>query len=150
MGELRKKLEQEMIEAAKSKDKLKLSTIRMVKSAVKYKEIDIKKELDDTEIIQVLSTMLKQRADSIEAFTKGGRADLVEKEEQESEIIKKFLPPQMSVDDIKLKAKEVIQQLGASSEKELGKVMKELMPLLRGKASGKEITDIVKDLLTSS
>jgi len=148
MGELRSKLESAIKDAMRSKDKLRLTTLRMVKSAIRYKEIDSKAELGDPDIIQVLATMVKQRTDSIKAFKEGGRDELADKEEQELKMLQEFLPPQMSPEDILIKAKEVIEDVGASGAKDFGKVMKAVMPLVRGMASGKEVTAIVKDLLT--
>jgi uncharacterized protein YqeY len=144
------KLNSAMVAAAKSKDKLRLSTIRMVKSSIKYKEIETKKELETPDIIQVLSTMAKQRTDSLNAFKEGGRDDLAAKEEAELTILKEFLPAQLSREEIVQKAKEVIEKVGASDIKDLGKVMKEIKPLVLGRAPGKEVSSVVKELLTSN
>jgi uncharacterized protein YqeY len=149
MSGLKEKLESEMISAAKSRDKLRLSTIRMIRSSIKYKEIDSKKELADSDIVNVIVGMAKQRNDSVESFKKGGRDDLVAKEEAELIILKEFLPPQMSKEDIRAKTEEVIKNIGASGLQDLGKVMKEIMPLLQGRAQGKEVSAIVKDLLST-
>ena len=148
MSDLINKLDSAVKEAMRAKDKLRLTTLRMVKSAVKYKEIDSKTELSDPEIVQVLATMVKQRTDSISAFRDGGREELAKKEEQELGILKEFMPPQMTPEDIKAKAQEIIQKVGAQSANDFGKVMKEVMSLVRGRASGKEVTAIVKELLT--
>jgi len=144
-----KKLDIEMKEAAKAKNKVKLSTIRLIKSALHNKEIDLKKKLEETEILQTFASMVKQRNDSIEQFTKGDRADLVEREQQEIEIIKSFMPDQMSEEEIRAEIAAAVQKVGATAVKDMGKVMKELMPKIMGKADGKVVSEMVKETLSS-
>ncbi len=148
MGELKKKLESEMIRAVKSKDKLRLSTIRMVRSSIKNKEIDSKRELEESEIISLISTRIKQGNDSIKMFNDGGRKELALKEASEIEILREFLPPQLLPEELKALIGEAIQKIGASSMKDIGNVMKAVMPLVSGRAQGKDVNIIVRELLT--
>lgn len=139
-----------MVAAAKGKDKISLSTLRMIKTAVHNREIDLKRELSEAEFFQVLSTMTKQRKDSIEQFARGGRTDLVEKEESELIVIQSFMPAQMSEEDISREIRQAIKETGAVSVKDMGKVMKILMPILTGKADGKAVGEKVKAALSAS
>lgn len=142
-------INREMVLAAKSKDKIRLSAIRMIKTGMHNREIDLKRKMTESEFLQMLSSMVKQRKDSIDQFQKGGREDLVEKEGAELKVIQEFMPAQMSEEDIDLEIQRTIQEVGAASIKDMGKVMKVLMPKLTGKADGKTIGDKVKEKLTS-
>ena len=142
------KLNDEMVIAAKAKDKVRLSAIRMLKTALHNKEIDLMRPLNETETLQIISAMVKQRKDSIEQFAKGGRNDLVEKEEAELKVVQEFMPAQMSDDEVESIIKKAIAEAGAVSVKDMGKVMKVLMPLLTGKADGKMVGEKVKALLS--
>lgn len=142
------RLNAEMVIAAKAKDKVRLSAIRMLKTALHNKEIDLIRPLNESETLQILSVMVKQRKDSIEQFTKGGRTDLVEKEEAELKVVQEFMPAQMSDDEVESVIKKTIAQAGAVSVKDMGKVMKMLMPQLTGKADGKMVGEKVKALLS--
>ena len=142
------KLNEEMVTATKSKDKMRLSAIRMLKTALHNKEINLMRPLNESEVLQVLSSMIKQRKDSIEQFTKGGRTDLVEKEEAELKVIQEFMPAQMSEDEVDSLIKKAIEEAGAVSVKEMGKVMKILMPKLTGTADGKMVGEKVKAFLS--
>ncbi|HBI47822.1 MAG TPA: glutamyl-tRNA amidotransferase, partial [Smithella sp.] len=121
------KLGEEMVKAAKAKDKIRLSAVRMLKTALHNKEIDLIRPLNESEVLQVLSSMIKQRKDSIEQFAKGGRTDLVEKEEAELKVLQEFMPAQMSEDEVDEIIKKTIEEAGAVSVKDMGKVMKVLM-----------------------
>ncbi|MBM4271078.1 MAG: GatB/YqeY domain-containing protein [Deltaproteobacteria bacterium] len=142
------KLNREMVAAAKAQNKLRLSAIRLIKTALHNREIDLKRKLNETEILQLLSMMVKQRKDSIDQFRKGGREDLVGKEESELKIIMEFMPEQMSEEDIAGEIERVIQKVGAVGIKDMGKVMKDLMPKLTGKADGKVVGEMVKARLS--
>jgi uncharacterized protein len=142
------KLNEEMVKAAKAKDKIRLSAIRMLKTAVHNKEIDLMRPLNEAETLQVLSAIVKQRKDSIEQFTQGGRNDLVEKETAELKVVQEFMPAQMSDEEVEGIIKKAIAEIGAVSVKDMGKVMKVLMPQLTGKADGKMVGDKVKTLLS--
>ncbi len=146
---IKKKVESDMIQAAKAKDKLTLSALRMIKTAMHNKEIDLKRELNEPEMLQLLSSLAKQRNDSIEQFRKGGRADLVEKEEAELKIIQGFMPEQMSEKDVEAEIEKAIAEVGASGMKDMGKVMKALMPKVTGKADGKLVSELVKKRLSA-
>jgi len=146
--DINKKINDEMIAAAKSKDKMRLSAIRMLKAAVHNKEIDLMRPLNEAEVLQILSQIVKQRKDSIEQFTKGGRNDLVEKETAELKVIQEFMPAQISDQEVESLIKKAITEVGAVSVKDMGKVMKVLMPQLTGKADGKAVGERVKALLS--
>jgi len=146
--DINKKINEEMVAAAKSQDKLRLSSIRMIKAALHNKEISLMRPLNDSEVLQLLSSMVKQRKDSIEQFAKGGRTDLVQKEEAELKVIQEFMPAQMSDEDVDALIKKAIEEAGAVSVKDMGKVMKLLMPKLAGVADGKVAGEKVKAFLS--
>ena len=143
------KVNSEMIAAAKAKDQVRLSAIRMVKAAMHNREIDLKRKLSEVEFLQLLSSMVKQRKDSIDQFRKGGREDLVNKEEAELKVIKAFMPQQMSEEDVAREIETAIKEVGAIGIKDMGKVMKVLMQRLTGKADGKQVGEKVKEKLSS-
>ncbi len=146
---LKEKLLQDMKEAMKAKDKVRLSTIRMINSLIKNAEIEKRGELTDDEIVQLLMKYAKQRRESIEMYEKGGRQDLVEKEKAELAIVESYLPKQLSEEEIRDIVKQAIEETGASSPKDLGKVMKVVMPKVRGKADGSVVNRIVREMLES-
>lgn len=143
------KINTEMVLAAKGKDKLRLSVVRLIKTGLHNREIDLKRPLNDDECLQLLSAMVKQRRDSIEQFRQGRRMDLVEKEEGELGIIQSFMPEQMSEEDIAKEIENAVREVGAVSIKDMGKVMKVLMPKLTGRADGKLVGDNVKARLSA-
>ena len=142
------KLNEDMVTAAKAKDKIRLSALRLLKTALHNKEIDLMRPLNETETMQILSGLVKQRKDSIEQFAKGGWPDLVEKEEAELKILQDFMPAQMSDEEVEALIKKAIADVGALSVKDMGKVMKALMPQITGKADGKAAGEKVKALLS--
>jgi uncharacterized protein YqeY len=144
---LRDDINRDMIAAMKSGDKERLSTLRMLLSAIKYKEVDAKHQLNDEEVVSVLSTLVKQRQDSIDQFRKGGREDLVEKETREAEVLKGYLPPQLSEDEVRDIVRKAAEETGAAGPRDMGKLMKAVMPQVKGKADGKLVNDIVKEVL---
>ena len=145
---LEERLLNEMKEAMKSGDKLRLSAIRMIRSAVKNREIEVRKTLDDEDIFKVIQGMVRKGEESVEQFQTGGRMDLVEKEKKEIEILKSYLPQPLSQEEVLKMIDEAIQETQASSLKDLGKVMKAVMPKLGGKADGKLINQWVKERLS--
>ncbi len=145
---LEERLVEEMKQAMKSNDKLKLSTIRMIRSALKNKEIDLRKKLEDEDIVKVIQAMMRKGEESVEQFETGGRMDLVEKEKSEIEIMKSFLPQPLSQEEILKIIDQSIQETQASSLKDMGKVMKSVMPKIGGKADGKLINQLVKERLS--
>jgi uncharacterized protein YqeY len=146
--DINKKINEEMIAAAKSQDKIRLSAVRLIKAALHNKEINLMRPLKEDEVLQVLSSMIKQRKDSIEQFAKGGRQDLVEKEEAELKVIQEFMPAQMSEEEVGAIIKKTIEETGAVSIKDMGKVMKILVPKLTGMADGKVVGEKVKAFLS--
>ncbi|MFA5182132.1 MAG: GatB/YqeY domain-containing protein [Syntrophales bacterium] len=145
---LNKRIEQEMIKAAKAKEKIRLSALRMMKNAIHNKEIDLKRDLTEAESMQVLAAMVKQRRDSIEQFEKGGRMELVEKETLELKVVQEFMPQQFSEEDLTAAIEKAIQETGAASHRDMGKVMKALVPVISGRADGKVVSDKVKARLS--
>jgi len=145
---LEERLVEEMKQAMKSNDKLRLSTIRMIRSALKNKEIELRKKLEDEEVVKVIQVMVRKGEESVEQFQIGGRMDLVEKEKKEIEILKSFLPQPLSQEEILKIIDQSIQETQASSLKDIGKVMKSVMPKIEGKADGKLINQLVKERLS--
>jgi hypothetical protein len=145
---LEERLVEEMKQAMKSNDKLRLSTIRMIRSALKNKEIELRKKLEDEDIVKVVQVMVRKGEESVEQFQAGGRMDLVEKEKREIEILKSFLPQPLSQEEILKIIDLSIQETQASSPKDIGKVMKSVIPKIGGKADGKLINQLVKERLS--
>ena len=140
-------LNKDMIEAMKAKDKDRLTVIRMVKAALKQEQIDHKKEINDDLLIDVVNKQIKMRKDSITEFEKGGRKDLVDKTQAEIDVLMKYLPEQLSHDEVKKIIDEVFTEVKPTSVKDMGKVMKEATAKLKGKADMKEVSTIVKEKL---
>lgn len=141
---LRDRLTEEMKVAMKSHDDLRLSTIRLIRSAIKNREIELRREFEDSEIIEVIASMIKQCRESIRLFTQGARTDLVEKEEKELSVLLGFLPPQLERAELEELAQKAIAECGAQGSKDLGKVMKVLAPQVAGRADGKIVAEVVK------
>ena len=149
MATLRERIDADIKDAMRNKKELELSVLRMLKSAVKYKEVEPNaKEIDDGVVIGVIGTLIKQRRDSAEQFRAGGRADAAEKEEQEIAILQGYLPSQLSADELKAEVAKAITESGAKSAKDMGAVMKAVMPKVQGKAEGKAISEEVKAQLS--
>ncbi len=143
MMSLLERLNEDMKHAMKNKEKDKLSVIRMIKSSLQNESIKLGKELSEEEEITVLSREVKQRKDSLQEFEKAGRSDLAEKIKTELTYVKKYLPEQLSEDELKEIIKEAIKEVGASSKADLGKVMSVVMPKIKGKADGSLVNKIV-------
>jgi uncharacterized protein YqeY len=137
------RLDQDMKQAMKAKDKLRLSVIRMVRTAIKNAEIDQKRTLSEDEVIAVLNRELKQSRDSLQAFEAGGRQDLIEEVQQKIAVLMDYLPQQMSEEELRAIVQSTIAETGASSKKDMGKVMSALMPKVKGRADGKLVNQIV-------
>jgi len=135
--------------ALKGKDALRVSVLRMLLSSLGYKEIEKRKPLTQEEFYGVVKTMLKQHAESIESFKKGQRQDLVEKEENELQILKEFEPAQMSEEEVAQEVDNAIETLGAVDRKDMGKVMKVLMEKLASRVDGKVLSEMVRTRLSS-
>ena len=144
---LRNQIPEDLKEALRGKRTLELSVLRMLQSSIKNKEIDTKNELTDEQVIQVITSEVKKRKDAAEEFIKVNREDAAEKEKQEIEILMKYLPEQLSEDEILEKVKTAIVDTSASSIKDLGKVMKVIVPDLKGKADGKIVNKVVREEL---
>jgi len=145
---LEERLVEEMKEAMKSSDKLRLSTIRMIRSNIKNKEIELRKPLDDETIQRVIQGMVRKGEESLDQFKLGGRMDLVEKESKEIEILKSYLPQSLTQEEVIKIIDQTIEETQVTSLKDLGKVMKSVMPKLQGKADGKLINQLVKERLS--
>ncbi|MGG1516751.1 GatB/YqeY domain-containing protein [Paenibacillus oryzisoli] len=141
------RLNEDMKQAMKSQDKFKLSVIRMVRSTIKNSEIDLKRSLDDNEVLEVLTREIKQRKDSLQEFTKAGRDDLADNLKTELAILAEYMPQQLSEEEVKAIVQQTIQQIGASSKADMGKVMTALMPQVKGRADGKVVNQLVQQLL---
>lgn len=145
---LKNKLNENLKQAMKARDVLRLSVVRMIAAAIKNREIERRHELDDQEVIELISTLAKQRRESIRLYQEGNRPDLVEKEESELVVLEEFLPAQLSRDELATLVAQVIRQIGAAGLKDMGKTMKALTPLVLGKADGKLASEIVKQQLS--
>lgn len=146
---LKEKINEDMKSAMRSKDVALLGTIRLIQAAIKQKEVDERILVDDSSVISIIEKMLKQRNDSIEAFKKANRIDLVDKEEFEVSVLKNYMPEQMNSEEVEKIIQEVIKKIGASSMKEMGPVMAQAKEILSGKANMAEVSKIIKAKLSS-
>lgn len=141
---LRARLSEEMKSAMKARETLKLSVIRLVLSAVRNREIDQKKESDDQGVTEVIASLVKQRKESIKLYSEAGRSDLAEKEEAELAYLLEFLPSQLTREELEGLVAQAVAESGAQGAKDMGKVMKILMPRVAGRADGKTVNEIVR------
>ena len=149
MPSLKERIDADLKDAMRSKDELGTSVLRMLKSAVKYKEVEPGGHaLEDGGVLAVIQTLIKQRRDSVEQFRAGGRPELADKEEREIAKLQSYLPAQMSADELRAEVRSAIAQVGAKGPKDMGAVMKELMPRVSGRAEGKAVSEAVKAELT--
>jgi len=146
---IKDKITQDMKKALAAKDKVKLSVIRLLISEIRYKEIEKGSELSDDEIISVLSSSVKRHKDSIEQFEKGGREDLIAQEKVELEIIWEYMPKQLEEDELSQIVDEAIKETDVSGPSGLGKVMKIVMPKVKGRADGKSVNELALSKLKS-
>lgn len=146
---LSERIQQELVRAMRAQDKERLSALRMIRAALQNREIDKRAPLSDGEAIETLSSLVKKAKESIEQFRLGGRTDLVEKEENELQIILSFLPKQMDEEEIREHIRSVIRELGAEGLKDLGSVMKSAMVGLKGRAEGRLVQQLAREILTS-
>jgi uncharacterized protein YqeY len=140
-------LDQDMKAAMKQKDKETLSTIRMVRASIKKVEIDNRGELSDDQALEVLVREIKQRKDSLQEYEKAGRDDLASKEKREIEILSTYLPKQLTEEELRAIVDKAIAETGATSKKEMGKVMGAVLPLVKGRADSKQVNQLVQQLL---
>ena len=141
------KIEEDIIQALREKDKDRLTVLRSLKSAVQYQQIELGRELEEKEIISVLAGQVKSRQQAIELYLQGNRPELAEKETREIEIINFYLPPKMSEAEIEVKVDKAITELNASSMKDMGLVMKAMKEKLGNQADGKKLSEIVRNKL---
>lgn len=144
---MKTRLMNDMKEAMKAKDKLKVDTIRMVNAAIKNAEINAKKELSESEVIDVIAREIKMRRDALEEYKKANRPEEMAKIKEEIDILMAYMPKQLSESEIRQIVQEIINQTSAQGAKDMGKVMGILMPKVKGKADGKLVSNIVKELL---
>jgi uncharacterized protein YqeY len=144
---LKEDLTKDITTAMKSGEKLKTTTLRLLLNAIKNKEIELRRPLEDSEASSIVAMLIRQRHDSIEQFRKGGRTELAEKEASEIEILKAYMPEQLTEDEISEIVKKAAEEIGAESMKEMGRLMKEVMEKIKGKADGRVVSEIVKKTL---
>lgn len=147
MGALSEKIRADLTEAMKAQQKERLSTLRMLQSAIKNEQINAGHELSDEEAMTVIRKAVKQRQDSIEQYTKGNRPELAEKERAEMELLKAYLPPELTDEELQNGVVDIIEALGATSKKDMGRVMKEATARYKGRVDGKKVQEIVSRLL---
>ena len=144
---LKERLAADLRAALKGGDKARTSVVRMVTAGIKYREVEKRGALEDPEVIQVLRTACKQRKESIEQFRAGRREDLAQAEEAELQILEGYLPACLSADELRQHTQAAIAAVGATSAKDLGKVMSHLMPVIAGRAEGQAVNAMVRELL---
>lgn len=145
MASLKERIDADLKDAMRSRDELGTSVLRMLKSAVKYKEVEPGGHpLEDAGVLAVIQTLIKQRRDSVEQFRAGGRAELADKEEREILKLQSYLPAQLSPDELRAEVRSAVAQVGAKGPKDMGAVMKALMPRVQGRADGKAVSEAVK------
>jgi uncharacterized protein YqeY len=147
---IRETLEADILAAMRSRNQQRLDTLRFLKSAINRVEIDRRVTLDDAGVTEVVVRQVKDRRDSIRMFEEGNRTDLVAKETADLVILEEYLPPQMSEEEITALVRDVIQQVGAETIRDKGKVMGRLMPQVQGKADGQQVNAIVTNILESN
>ncbi len=145
--ELQKKVDEALKEAIRERNETAKDALRMLLTALKVKEKELKRQPVETEIHQVISNLVKQRRDSSEQFRTGGREDLAAKEEDEIRVLETFLPPQLSSEELQKLVEDAVAKSGATSMKDMGRVMKLLMPEIAGRADGKVVNDLVRQKL---
>mgnify|MGYP001566454713 CR=1 FL=1 len=141
---LKERLNEEMKRAMKAKDKGRLSAIRLVRGAIRDKEIDDQGELDDDGVLEVIASQIKKRKDALEQLRKSGRKELVEAEEEQIQVLQEFLPAQLSEAEIEALVAQAIEETKATSMRDMGKVMGKLVPQLRGRADNSVVSQIVR------
>ena len=144
---LKDKLTEDLKQAMRQGDEQRRSTLRLVMAAIKNAEIEKRRELEEGELLAIIAKEAKQRRESMAEFERGGRQDLVDREEAELQILLAYLPEQLSREEIEAQARQIIEEVGATSPAQMGQVMRRLMPLMQGKADGKLVSQVVKELL---
>lgn len=147
---IKEKLQSDLLEAVRKRDETRRSALRLLKASIQYEEKAKGRDLGDDETVEVLSREAKKRRESIDAFRKANRSDLVDKEEVDLAIVSEYLPKQLSREEVTVLARNVISEIGALGPDDRGKVMGRLMPQLRTKADGNMVNEIVAELLSAS
>ena len=146
---LKEKLQSDLHQAMRSRDRVRVSVLRMLRSAIGYEEIDKKRDMDDSAVLDIISRQVRQRRESIQMYKDANRQELVDKENQELQILQEYMPAQLTEDELTALAQDVIRQVGATSPRDKGRVMGRLMPQVRGKAQGGDVNRIVTALLST-
>ena len=147
MPTLSEKIRADLTESMKARDAERTSTLRMLQTSVKNEQINLKRELTDEETLSVIRKAVKQRQDSIEQYTKGNRPELAEKERSEMELLRAYLPPELTDEELEAGLREIVASTGAQSKKDMGKVMKEATARYKGRVDGKKIQEVVSRIL---
>ena len=145
---LKERLDADLKSAMRERDEVKLSVVRLLKSAIKYREIELATTLDDAGITGVIGTEIRRRRESVEQYRAGNRQDLVDREEAEIRILQGWLPAQLTEEALRAKVDEVVRRVGAVGPKDMGAVMKALLPEVQGQAEGKTVSELVKARLS--
>jgi uncharacterized protein YqeY len=149
-AELQTKISKELLVAMKSRDEVRTSTLRMVISAMRYKEVEKKRDLSEAEALEVIGTEAKRRRESIGEYKKASREDLAAKEEAELKVLQGYLPEMLSEDELKALALRALTSVGAKGPQDMGRVMSALMPEIKGRADGRQAQQLVQQLLSKS
>lgn len=149
MPSLKERLDADLKEAQKARDIIRLNVIRMLKTAIKNREVEKIGDLTEQELLQAVNSQIKTRIEAIEGFKKGGREELAKKEEAEMAILKVYLPEQLSKEELEALIEKAVAETGAAGPRDMGMVMKALMPDVTGKADGKLVSELVKEKLSS-
>lgn len=144
---LKEKLQEDLKSSMKNKDAVRKSVVTLIRASIKQFEVDNRVELDDEAIVDIIAKQMKQRKDALEEFAKAEREDLVKETEAEIEVLKEYLPQQLSEEELNEIVKDAISKVGATSMKDMGKIMSAVMPLTKGRADGKLINELVKNNL---
>jgi len=148
MTNLKEKIKSEMIAAMRSQDKMRVTAIRLLTSEIKQREVDSRTELDETSVLAVIDKMLAQRKDSYTQFMQANREDLAKQESYEIDVLKEFLPPQLSSQELSDLINNAIKTVGATTIRDMGKVMADIKPKIQGRADVGEVSKTVKELLS--
>lgn len=146
-SDLKDRIQADLYQAMRNRDKIRISVLRMLRSSIGYEEIETKAELKDVSVIDIISRQVRQRRESINIYREGGRNDLVDKESEELSILQEYLPLQLTTEELTNLARDVIIEIGATTLTDKGKVMGQLMPQVRGKADGNQVNEVVTALL---
>jgi hypothetical protein len=148
MSDLSKKIERDFLQAYKAKDTQKVAVLRMLKAAIKNKQVELGREPDDAEVLGILTSQLKQRQESFEQYKSAGRDELAEQELKETGIIEEYLPPPLSDEELDRIVEEAVRESGASGMQDMGRVMQKIMPECKGRVDGKKVSEAVRAKLS--